>query len=308
MVCFSALWAAEAGLELAGQIEPARGRVLVVLDGATAPYTAHTFSDSKGRFRFRDLAAGPYTLRLVVPGLDETRRTVEVSRTLADGGRRVNVKIEFDPSGPSRQAQERKYTVSARELSLPSAAIREYKEAQALLGRREIAAAIQRLERAVELAPQFTVAWNNLGTIAYHEDRFADAERYFRSALEHEPGAYTPAVNLGGVLVTMRRYAEALEYNLYAVLEDASDPLGQAQLGMNYLFLGKPDPALKHLKEAKRLDPNHFSHPQRYLAQIYLQRGDEKAAVAELEDFLRRHPDSPAAEATREKLTELRRR
>ena len=303
-----ALWGAEPRYELAGEIDPPRGRVLLILDGATTPYTSNTFSDSKGRFRFRDLARGPYTLRLFVPGLDEVRQTVEVSPSLAGRGGRITLKVSFDPSGASREARERKYTVSARELSLPGAAIREYKEAQTLLGKNEVAAAIERLERAVELAPQFTVAWNNLGTIAYHQRRYADAERCFRSALEQEPGAYTPAVNLGGVLVTMGRHAEALEYNLYAVLEQPGDALGQAQLGMNYMYLGKPDAALRHLKEAKRLDPSHFSHPQRYLAQIYFERGDVEAALAELEDFLLRHPDSPYAAIIRDRLKELKAR
>jgi len=301
-LCASVLWAAEPGYELAGQLDPPRARVLLLLDGATFAYTAHTLSDSRGRFRFRDLAAGPYTLRVFVPGLDETHRTVEVSRSLADSERRINLTVPFDPATSGRQARERRYTVSARELSLPEAAIREYKEAQALLGKNAVAAAIKRLERAVELAPQFTAAWNNLGTIAYHADQFADAERYFRAALEREPGAYSPAVNLGGVLVTVGRHAEALEYNLYAVEQDPRDALGQAQLGMNYLFLGKLDPALKHLKEAKRLDPDHFSHPQRYLAQVYFKLGDEKSARAELEDLIRRHPDAPVAVELRRRL------
>jgi tetratricopeptide (TPR) repeat protein len=302
----SALCGAEAGFELAGQLDPPRDRVLVTLDGATSPYTAHTFSDSRGRFRFRDLAAGPYTLRMFVPGLDQTQRTVEVSQSLADSGRRISLTGPFDPSGSSWQAQERKHTVSARELSLPDSAIREYKEAQVLLGKNEVGAAIKRLERAVEIAPPFTAAWNNLGTIAYHSRRFADAERYFRVALEQEPGAYAPVVNLGGVLVTVGRHTEALEYNLYAIQQDPRDALGQAQLGMNYLFLNKLDLATKHLKEAKRLDPSHFSHPQRYLAQIYLQLGDEKAALAELEEFVRRHPDAPEAVEIRARLSELR--
>jgi len=296
-LCVSALF---------GQIDPPRGRVLVMLDGATSPYTAHTLSDSKGRFRFRDLAAGPYTLRTFVPGLDETRRTVEVSQGFADSGRRINLTIPFDLSGSSRRAQERKHTVSAQELSVPESAIREYREAQVLLGKNEVAAAIMRLERAVEIAPRFTVAWNNLGTIAYHLRRFADAERYFRSALEQEPGAYAPALNLGGVLVTVGRHAEALEYNLYAVRQDPEDALGQAQLGMNYFSLNKLDLAMEHLKEAKRLDPSHFSHPQRYLAQIYIRLGDEKAALAELDDFVRRHPDTPDAAEIRARLSELR--
>jgi len=231
---------------------------------------------------------------------------VEVTASLADSSRRVRLKLTYDPSGPDEEARKRKHAVSARELSLPGSAIREYKQAQVLLGKHEVAAAIERLERAVELAPRFTEAWNNLGTIAYVQARYEDAERYFRSALKHDPGAYVPALNLGGVLVNLGRFTEALEYNLYAVLEKPKDALAQSQLGMTYFYLGRPEPALKHLKEAKRLDPGHFSHPQRLLAQIYLERGDVGAAVAELEEFLRLHPDAAEAAKIREVLTGLK--
>jgi outer membrane protein assembly factor BamD (BamD/ComL family) len=58
--------------------------------------------------------------------------------------------------------------------------------------------------------------------------------------------------------------------------------------------------------EAKRLDPAHFSRPQWTLAQIYLRTGDPKAAAAELEEFIRLHPDSPDRERARAAIEELK--
>ncbi len=301
------LWGARATFDLEGRIEPPRARVLVTLDGARSPFTVSVFTDSKGRFRIRRLETGPYSLVAFVPGFEEVRQTVEIGAGLARKDGRIEVVVRFEPE-KSAGAARRAHTISARELSIPDAARREFREAQALLGRREVEAAIRRLERAVEIAPQFVEAWNNLGTIAYQSRRYEDAERYFRTALDHEPGAYAPAVNLGGVLLTLGRYQEALEYNLFAVAQEKREALANAQLGMNYYYLQRPEPALKYLQEAKRLDPNHFSYPQRYLALIYAQRGNASAAAAELEDLLKRHPDDPAAPLFAQTVEKLRAR
>ncbi len=296
---------AAATYEIEGRLEPPRQGVLVSLHGASSPFAANTRSNGKGRFRFKGLVPGPYTLIAFAPGTNEIRLTVEVSAGLAGKNRRVPVVVPIGAAA-SREALERAHAISARELSIPDSAKRDFGEAQALLSRRQVAAAIKRLERAVQRAPQYVEAWNNLGTIAYHEGRYQDAERFFRTALRHEPAAYLPSVNLGGVLVTMGRFEEALEINRYAVAQGKGDALANVQLGMNYYFLNQFEPALKYLLEAKRIDPNHFSHPQRFLANIYFRKGDVAAALAELDDFLERHPDDRNAPAVREMARALR--
>ena len=161
---------------------------------------------------------------------------------------------------------ERRARVSVRELSIPNEAWREYEEAQKALGRRDVPAAIAHLKRAVELAPDFSAAWNHLGTIAYQSGQYVEAEADFRKGLEAEPDAYAPLVNLGGVLINLAKWDEALEYNLRAVLKSPHDALANSQLGMSYFYSGQLDLAEKYLTAAKQLDPAHFSHPQMLLA------------------------------------------
>ena len=52
--------------ELRGRLLPAT-RASVWLHGATAPFEDSTLADDEGRFRFRDLLAGTYTLGAFVP-------------------------------------------------------------------------------------------------------------------------------------------------------------------------------------------------------------------------------------------------
>ncbi len=306
MVAQASSPAAERKFELRGQIEPP-ARAAVSLYGAITPFMASAASDASGRFRFRNLAPGAYTVSVTVPGRGEVRQTIEVGPSLADSEGRVSLTIPFQPSAvAASEAIERKHGVSVRQLRIPDRAQREYQQAQQKLSDRDVAGAIRHMERAVELAPHFVEVWNHLGTIAYQSSRYPEAEKYFRKALEQDAGAYSPLVNLGGVLLNLKRYPEALAYNKEAVRQRPDDALAQSQLGMNYFWLGDEEQALKHLTTARQLDPAHFSHPQMLLAEIYLRRNDRAAAIRELEDYLARHPDAPNAEAVRRGIERLK--
>ncbi len=67
--------------ELVGQIDPAT-RATVSVYGATSPFTESAVTDDSGRFKFRKLPAGSYTLAVYVAGRGEARRTIESGRPL----------------------------------------------------------------------------------------------------------------------------------------------------------------------------------------------------------------------------------
>jgi len=293
--------AQERKFELRGRIEPSpREFVPVMLHGSDFPYNATATSDKRGRFRFKKLDPGQYAVVITMEGQGTIRRTVEVGPSMADSKGRVKVVIPFEPSAESLEASG---TVSVGQLTIPGKAWKEYSRAQKALNKRDVTGAIARLHKAVEIAPHFVGAWNNLGVIAYQTGRYVDAEKYFRQALEHEPGAYMPMVNLGGALLSQNRFKEALPYNKEALKMRPQEALPNSQLGLNYSFLGQDELGLKHLIIAREIDPNHFSHPQITLARIYTRRGENENAARELRDFLSRHPDSDDAESVRKWLS-----
>ena len=291
--------------ELAGRFTPA-GSASVSLFGVTAPYTDSTLSDVSGRFVFRKLQPGTYTLAVFLPADGEARHTVEIGPSTADRHGRVRLELDFKPEDFARAPALNRHTVSTRQLAIPDKALRLYEEARHFLAHRDSASAIERLEAAVALAPQFSTAWNEMGTLAYQTQKYTRAAECFRQALAADPNAYEPLVNLGGVLINLNQLDEAWDYNVHAVLLRPSDALAQSQLGMTYFQMGRPDMAEKHFAQAVALDPAHFSHPQLYLAEIHLRRGDKKAAADDLAGFLEHHPDWPQAAKMRETIASLR--
>jgi tetratricopeptide (TPR) repeat protein len=293
------------GYELTGRIEPSAA-LPVFLHGATTPFENSTVSGTDGRFGFRKLPAGTYTLALSTAVRGEVLQTVELSPGTVDSRGRVDVLVRIDRAhleSDGRRASGA--TVSAVVLSVPERALREHAEAQRCLSRRQPDCAVAHLQRAVEIAPRFAAAWNQLGTIAYQTRRYNDAEANFRRALEADAEAFEPLVNLGGVLLNLGHPGQATEFNRRAVERRPNDALANSQLGISYFESGDLDQAETYLKIAVRLDPAHFSHPQLILAEIYRRRGDLPAARAALSSFLEQHPDSPDAAGVRQKMASL---
>ncbi len=297
---------AETLYEVKGRLVPG-GRAALALHAVRNPLARATQADSGGRFTFKNVPAGSYTLIVSMPERGEARRTFDVGPAQADLRRRVELEVnlsdsDFEFSGPARS----QHSVSAKQLTIPDKALREFAAADKDFAKSDFESGIKRLERAVEIAPQYAAAWNNLGTANYKRGAYARAEECFRAALNAEPDSYQPLVNLGGVLINLGKLQEALDYNVRAVNARPNDALANAQLGQTYFYLGQPDSAMKHLEAAHRIDPGHFSWPQMYLAEIYSRRGEPFRAAEMLEDFLARHPDYAGAAKLREFVEMLR--
>jgi Flp pilus assembly protein TadD len=298
---FALLVALAAQYDVQGQLVPA-AQASISLHGVSSPFHASTLAGLDGKFRFRRIDEGSYTLAVFLPGRGEVRKTIVVSPSHSGKDGRVMLVVRLDELKISPEGGA---TVRMKELKVPRKAWDEYGKANARLRERDIEGAEAHLRKAIEIEPAFSAAWNHLGTIAYQTRRYELAEAHFRKALEADPDAYEPLVNLGGVLVTLQKDADAWPYNVHATLKRPQDPLAHSQLGMTYFGLGKLDLAEKHLLEAVRLDGAHFSHPQLLLAEIYLRRGEQGRAADQLTHFLKLHPDWPQAAGMRDAIRKL---
>ncbi len=308
-LCIAAtLFAADRGpdlkLELHGRISgdaPDRWFQVTVF-GVESLYKDSMPVSADGEFRFRSLAPGNYTIAVVAGTTGEVRRTVVVSAALADPDGIIRTTIPFTLAEASRNAGG---VVSVQELSIPPKASAWYADAQKRLADHDAADAVRDLEQAVTLAPEFPAAWNALGVISSQSGDELEAERYFRRALQSDPGSFEAAVNLGGLLLKKGWNREALVYNTIAVQTRPEDAQSNAQLGMTHFQHGDFDLAERYLLAAKKLDPAYFSQPQLFLAEIYARRGDRSGAIRELEELLALRPDGPSAETVRRELHKL---
>ncbi len=290
--------------EMRGEILPHRV-ASVSLQAVASPFAVSSLAGLDGRFRFKDLRPGTYTISVSTNLGTEVRKTVDIGPATADRKGRIAIAIHMDGEALLRDGAA---TVSANVWRIPDGAQREYDLALRKVAKRDFDGALACLHRAVDLAPKFSAAWNQLGTMAYQAQQYPQAESYFRHGLEADPSAFEPLVNLGGVLLNLGNFDEALKYNSEAVRHRPQDALAQSQLGMSYALLNRLDAAEEHLLVSIRLDPDHFSRPQLALADVYLRKNEPGRAADQLQSFLRQHPDWPEAAKMREQIAQWRSR
>lgn len=293
--------------ELTGEVrlqlprKPRRLVAYVALQGNTIPYFSYTWTSFDGKFKFKRLPPGSYSLYVEVRRRGEKRLTVEVSPSFADSKGRVRQEVMVEP-GQSLATRQRPDVVSVRELSIPEKARNHYLNAEKKLSKGEVKKGIELLERAVNLAPHFVAAINRIGTIYHIQKEFAKAEQYFREALGKDPNSFAPLVNLGGTLIALGKFQEAVEINQRAVAAKPLDALANAQLGLSYVSVKEDDKAVGYLVRTKELDPQHFTFPQLTLADIYQRQKKLQLVLQELREFLRFHPDDAHAALIRKQI------
>ena len=292
-------------LDLIGKVSPPLALGRATLSAVQSPlYRESPVRES--RFVFRSLAPGGYTLVVMDPGWGLTRQTVQVTGSFADEQGRVHVEVDLDRSAVTRARRvQDQGTVSVAALKVTPKARAAIRKAHARFGKGDEEGAIGLLHKAVEISPSFTQAWNELGTVAYKAGRYSEAERYFRTALDHDPLAFEPLVNLGGALLSQNRFDDALNFNLAAQGMRPDSALANSQLGINFFYKGQFQKAREFLLRAKQADPSHFSYPQLFLAEIYGKQGKLAEARGELDEMLRLHPDAPVTDLARNALRKL---
>ncbi len=292
-------------LSLQGTVTPPVARGLAAVSAVENPFYVEVPIQA-GRFAFRRLAPGAYTLTVIDPEWGVTRRTVQVTPSFADTDGNVQVAVDLERSDAARSKRlEQQGRVSVATLKVSPKAGTLRRKAQARLRRGDDAGGTALLLRAVEISPSFLDAWNELGTISYKGRHYDEAERRFRRALDIDPLAFAPLVNLGGTLLSQERFDEALSFNLMARSLEPGDALANSQLGMNFFYKGQFQKAREYLLRAKEADASHFSFPQLFLAEIYGKEGCLGKARAELEEVLRLHPHSPVLALVHDALRRL---
>jgi len=300
-------------LEFRGQVtlpeseRSPRKRLFITLFGVDSSFSGRTHADLAGRFRFHKLRPDSYTLSIFIPNEGQILETLDITKSFSDSKGIVEKRLQFDEKSlRSLMRPVPQDTVSVRALSIPAKAKSEYEKAQSRLQRHDVDGALEHLKKAIALSPQFAEAFNYLGTIYFQKRQYPSAEQSFRQALEQDPQAFEPLVNLGGALLAQGRAREALAINLHAQNAQPKDALANAQLGLSYFLLGDYEHALSYLRLTKEIDPAHFSNPEIPLAEIYLLHSDQAAALKELEDFLKVHPDSSQAESIQTIIQKIR--
>ena len=266
-------------------------------------------SDDNGQFSFRRLQGGTYTL-IVDAGQEfevatESVDIIEPARRRSDQGLVVPVYVTLTPRGSSNPST-RPGTISASANSIPDAAKDLYKQAMDSGKAGDRRQAIDLLNKALELYPDFVAALNQLG-LQYMELReWSKAGDPLRKAIKLAPDAFQPRLNYGIVLVQSKNYKDAAAELLIATQRDSSSGIAQLYLGRALVNLAKYDLAETSLKLSISIGGEDVVEAHRYLAAVYIETQKVPLAADELETYLKLSPKAKDADRIRTLIKDLR--
>jgi tetratricopeptide (TPR) repeat protein len=269
-------------------------RVVVELERVENQAIDFTLADMGCGFRFDRIAKGNYFVHVKVDGYSDVRQAVDV----ADGGLSAAPLIITMSPAPTRISRQRSGNiVDASELleQYPRKAVDLYKKSisDRKKGRRD--KAIEDLEQAVKIAPNFYQAQNDLGVLYSMMNRPEDAEKHLVQAHELNRNSTEPLINLASLYLDQDKPDRAEEVSQEAVRNDSKSGPALFNLGIALYKLARLDKAEDALMKALQVAPKMFQ-VHLALANVYMKLRQYDRMVAQLNSYLDQNPNGPERE------------
>lgn len=286
--------------------------VLVELNTRGATITS-TYTDNEGRFSFNGLMGNPYHVVINDPDYAPVDELVALDPSSA-ALKMLNITLVPKGDVAKPESNDNRQPVSGGNpnvtsaaglhRNVPDSAIREFKAGVDAEKKKKPDDAARHYNKAIELAPDFYEARNNLGSLALARSDFNAAQEQFQAAIRANPSEASSYFNLANVLVLTKQPAEAMKVAADGLRLQPGSAFGHFVMGTALANSGNVMEAERELKRALELDST-MTKAHLGLVNIYLQQKKKDSAVAELKAFLKNSPNDPFAPKAREVLKRL---
>ena len=276
-------------------------RMRVVLEVASGGIFTETFSDSVGGFEFRSLPNNNY--RIIVPSdgqtYDSAEERLEVSGSIS---RTYTSQLYLREKDSNNRMISNNKMISAGEFAqdVPKAAKKSYEQGVKKLKDGKGEEAVTHFQEALKVFPDYVQALNKVGEYQAGKQQVAEAEATFNRAAELSPKFPLTYINLGMLMVQLKRYPEAIEFLDTANKLDDSFPMAHLNLGVA-LFEKTPqqeadlERAEREFSKALAIGGTQLAYAHKFLFNIYVRRHDYNRAATSLEAYLKDAPNAPDA-------------
>ena len=262
--------------------------------------TAEANTNDQCEVEFSNIPEGTYQLSVSGQNLISTDDTIRAS----NGSAEFDVKVKPANESVGMPGAAAAPFVSATDLAIPSKAQKDFDKAQALIDRHDFKKAIQMLNEAIAIYPNYAGAYNNLGVIYSREgdrEKERDALMKALSINDHFAPAY---VNLGRMDIATGDFAGAETQLNKASSYDPLDAMTLVLLTYSEFMNHHFDQVIATSHRAHGLQgPHAFAH--QVAARAYEQKRDGVNAIAELQLFLREEPTGQRADIARKELAQV---
>jgi Flp pilus assembly protein TadD len=290
------------------------GNVLVILQTGSGAQIARTTTTTDGRYTFFRVAPGNYSIE-VSPNETQYQKTmvggIVCNEPLRGSAREsfINQPVSIPDIMLRPVARIAEITAPGVVFAqdVPPAAEGEYKQAEDKLAKGKKDEAVNHLNRALEIFPNYFIAAQKLGLVYLEMEQYRQAVVPLQKAINVNPKAAPAYLGIGMALVNLDRPEVALEALKEAQTLNPGSWRVHLYSGIALLNLGRLDEAEKSLKEAFALGgAAEGGSAHLYLASVYDKRKQYKEAVSELETYLKENPKAPNAENIKKVLKNMK--
>lgn len=270
-------------------------RVLVTLTNRNG-VPLQTYTTEQGRFEFQDVQEGGYTLSarsMVDPKLASDRVEADTNLT-ATGSLSVNLTLRSEVNAAAAPKPD-VITVAEADQRVPKEARKAFKEGLKFRRENQAARALESLDRAVLLYPEYFQALAERGDLRVLQRKLPEAAADFARALEINP-RYAPALRGAGYCkLENREFAEAAVHLERAATAQPGNPNTHLLLGIAYLELDRRDQARAALIKALAFNVPQAARAHIYLGKLFARERLYGEAADELRKYLEANPSAPDA-------------
>ena len=262
---------------------------------------AENYTNDQGLTDFDDVEVGNYHLVVSGDGIETADSGLfELDNRHGTQFQTISVRRTDEEKSESKNA-----TVAVQDINIPKAAHKEFKKASGLIAKQDWKKAIDELNRALAIYPNYVEAYNNLGVVyARIGDRTSE-----RAALEKAlkiNDHFAPVwVNLARMAIADRDFPTAENLLDKAVALTPSDPDTLLILANVELMNLHYDKAIAHCRQVHSLDQGSHALVHFIAARSFEHESRFADAISELQIFLKEEPTGARADAARRELADL---
>lgn len=277
----------------------------VTLQSTSGGAPQHTLTDNFGRFSFDQVPIGSYNVEIIVPGYAPVTRHIRV----VPGDPVIELSITLRPlraRHPSGEVSPNGAdVVSVRQLRIPGKARKEFRKGLMSAARGKTDDAIKHLRKSIKVFPQYAEAYVQLSKVYILRSDFARATEAANRAIGIDGRSAGAYISLGYIHAQQKDFTKAQDAFAHAVKLSDSNWYSQYSLGKLMLGGENAKGAHPHLLRASQLRPQN-PNVEIELYNDLVKLGRAREALAQIDDFLKRFPNSPLAASARKKREDLR--
>jgi len=265
-----------------------------------------TTSNGNGSFFFRQLGGGRFTVRIDAgDGYEPATEEVNIADSGSSGNMSrvgqiysVQIHLRLKSNEPITKG-----VISANDP--PQAAVDLFNKALESVKNGNRDKAIEQLKAALAIHPTFTAALNGLGVQYLKLGKYEAASEAFAKALKLAPDNFNLHLNSGISLFSLNKHAEAETQFAAALAKNEASGTAHLYRARALIALNRLDDAAIDLKRAIEIGGDDVKLAHRYLAGIYVEKGENVEAVKQLELYLQVSPDSKERDQIKNLIKEL---